>query len=215
MSTTQTFNARPGEDTPGGGNARQPTPRPARAAARPAAQAARQHRCSTVPHDPACPPPWVSTDTDCETTAITLRGETDIQAAQALHEEVMTALNRGTHVVLDLTEAILIDCACLGMLVRARRQAEQPDRVIAMAAPAPLVERTLRTTLAHTGFPIFRDRHQAVAWLRNRPTDPPGEPPPERLAGDSIASAAPRPDRNRLEPSWTWAKPDRPAENRA
>jgi len=116
----------------------------------------------------------VSTDTDCETTAITLRGEIDIQVAQALHEEVMTALNRGTHVVLDLTEVILIDCACLGMLVRARRRAEQPDRVIAMAAPAPLVERILRVTLVHTGFPIFRDRHQAVAWLRSRPHRPTG-----------------------------------------
>jgi anti-anti-sigma factor len=156
--------------------------------------------CRTTP---ACPPPWVSADTDSETTAITLRGEIDIQVAQPLHEEVTRALNRGTHVVLDLTAVTLIDCACLGMLVRSRRQADRRDRVIAMAAPAPLVERTLRATLVHTEFPIFPDRRQATAWLRTRPTDTPCKPPPEGSA-EELARHCGTP----AEPGIDWNRED-------
>ena len=107
-------------------------------------------------------------------TVIVLDGDVDIEVAPALEEQIATALRAGIDVVLDLSEVSLIDCACLGLLVRARRQAGRRHRVLVLAAPAPLVQRTLRVTLLDEQFPAFPTVRQALGWLRSRTADPTG-----------------------------------------
>jgi anti-sigma B factor antagonist len=119
-------------------------------------------------------PRWVLGRDHGEATVIALHGDVDIQLAPALDEQVTAALRAGMHVVLDLTEVSLIDCACLGVLVKARRQADRRHRVLTLAAPAPLVQRTLHVTLLDAEFSTFPTVRQALAWLRARITDASG-----------------------------------------
>jgi len=96
---------------------------------------------------------------------IRLRGDIDLQAATDLEGSLSAALERRAHLLLDMTDAQLIDCACLGLLVRAQRTALRHHTVLALVAPAPLVRRTLQVTGLAGAFPVYTHRAEALADL--------------------------------------------------
>ncbi len=106
---------------------------------------------------------------------IALWGQINVELARDLAGEVARALDTRMHVVVDLTEVSFIDCACLRVLVAARRQADRRRWAFAVVAPAPTVARALHLVLLDAEFPTFRTLRGCLAWLRTCPAGPPAE----------------------------------------
>jgi anti-anti-sigma regulatory factor len=60
---------------------------------------------------------------------------------------------------------VIFTCTCLGALTRAHRVAGRTGRTLALAAPRPLVRRTLALTKVDTVLPVFPDSAAAVCRL--------------------------------------------------
>jgi anti-anti-sigma factor len=116
----------------------------------------------------ASPDPWIEVLPSPATpgvAVIALHGDIDLQISQTLEEILHTALQRRVHLVVDTNDSRLIDCGCLGLLVRARLAAEQHNTILALAGPPALVRLSLEATGLATAFPTFDSRKQALAAL--------------------------------------------------
>jgi anti-sigma B factor antagonist len=107
-------------------------------------------------------------------SVVTLRGDIDMAAAEDLRDCLDRALERDTHVVVDLTGVTLLDCHCLGILIRARQRALRHDRPVCLAVPSGPAARVLRLTALDAVFDTFPDRHGALAHANQ---SPPGDRP--------------------------------------
>ncbi len=119
---------------------------------------------STTQDRPAARRGWTS-HRRRRVTVIASFGEIDMAAAGGLARCLQRAIERNTDVVLDLTDVTFLDCFCLGVLVRARRQALLRNRIVCLAAPSGPVARVLRVTDLDTLFPTFPHADAALAHV--------------------------------------------------
>jgi anti-anti-sigma factor len=99
-----------------------------------------------------------------------LRGEYDLGNAVALRRQLIDVLRqRPTGVVIDLSQVSFCDLACLRTLVVLRRRAEALGTWIRLAAPPPLLCRTLDLTGLGRSLPVFGDVEQALRGRRSSP----------------------------------------------
>jgi anti-anti-sigma factor len=95
---------------------------------------------------------------------LVLRGELDMAAAPALRLRVDAAAGR-RGLVVDLSEATVIDSAVLKELLRANAELARQDTRLVLAAVAPPVRRLLDLTRTAALFEIADDRDHAVRRL--------------------------------------------------
>ena len=74
---------------------------------------------------------------------VTLRGELDIANAADLEAVLSEAAARNPHVIADLSDLTFIDCASLGVLVRARTRARAAGGDLVLAGARGKVWRVL------------------------------------------------------------------------
>ena len=74
---------------------------------------------------------------------VTLRGELDIANAADLGAVLSEAVARNPHVIADLSDLSFIDCASLGVLVRARTRAREAGGDLVLAGARRKVQRVL------------------------------------------------------------------------
>ena len=74
---------------------------------------------------------------------VTLRGELDIADAADLRAVVSEAVARNPHVIADLSDLTFVDCASLGVLVRARTRAREAGGDLVLAGARGKVGRVL------------------------------------------------------------------------
>ncbi|MFJ9770329.1 STAS domain-containing protein [Kitasatospora sp. NPDC101157] len=77
---------------------------------------------------------------------VTACGEIDLDTAPRLHRELSRALTEHREVVLDLSEVTFMDCSGLGVLVRARNQADRSGRSLVLRGVGRPVARLLKLT---------------------------------------------------------------------
>jgi anti-sigma B factor antagonist len=98
---------------------------------------------------------------------VQVRGEVDYGSAPALDQGLSAVLTmREPPVVLDLSGLTFIDCAAVGVLAAARRRAAAHGTALVLAAPRPIVARTLQITGLDRQFAVFPAVAKAVAARR-------------------------------------------------
>ncbi len=108
----------------------------------------------------------ISTLPNGDTTVVVLRGVIDLALVRRLQDTLARLVQGGRHIVLDISDAPLIDCACLGVIMQAYLKACERGVHLALAAPSPLVTKALRATALTTVIPVFPHRRQAMASIR-------------------------------------------------
>ncbi|MFD8708639.1 STAS domain-containing protein [Kitasatospora sp. NPDC059648] len=77
---------------------------------------------------------------------VTAYGEIDLDTAPRLHRELSRALVEHQEVVLDLSQVTFMDCSGLGVLVRARDQADRSGRRLVLRGVGRPVAQLLKLT---------------------------------------------------------------------
>jgi anti-sigma B factor antagonist len=84
---------------------------------------------------------------DGETHLVRARGELDLYAAPELKRLLTDAIEAGkTRIVVDLTDAALMDSTALGVLIGARKRLRVRDGSLAVASSQPTILRILEVT---------------------------------------------------------------------
>ncbi|GIF01264.1 STAS domain-containing protein [Paractinoplanes rishiriensis] len=94
-------------------------------------------------------------------TVVRLHGEVDLEVAADLQSCLLSGVERAD-IVVDLAGVSLLDCSCLGVLIKALSQGRPRGHRVTLAAPAPAVRRMLSATGADTALPIIDDPRDAV-----------------------------------------------------
>ena len=97
---------------------------------------------------------------------VTVAGEQDVGTAPRLRERLTEALVDRTPLVVDLTDAISVDSAILGVLLSGLRRAREQGSGFAVVlpdGPDSAVRRIFEVTGLMVVFPIFSTRDPAVA----------------------------------------------------
>ncbi|WP_028648913.1 STAS domain-containing protein [Nocardiopsis sp. CNT312] len=99
---------------------------------------------------------------------LALNGEIDMATEHRFQEAVIDALSTqpSGRVVLDCTDLAFIDSSGLRVLIRAHKTALSQQALLAVAAPADRVRRTLRVTSLDTRIPVFDSVSEALAAPR-------------------------------------------------
>jgi anti-sigma B factor antagonist len=93
-----------------------------------------------------------------------LRGELDFNSAPALKEGLLAILaQRGTRIILDLSNLAFMDAAGLRVLLAAGRRAALLGGTMTLAAPQQIVARLLQVTGLDRRFAIFPTVSEAAA----------------------------------------------------
>ncbi|MEU4428844.1 STAS domain-containing protein [Actinoplanes sp. NPDC024001] len=99
-------------------------------------------------------------------TVLRIQGDLDAEVAPALQTCLEGGLERAADVLVDLSDVSLIDCVCLGVLLRAHHRARSLGLLLALAAPSPSVQRTLAATRVDRALHITCEVAPAVVALR-------------------------------------------------
>lgn len=98
-------------------------------------------------------------------TLVGLHGDIDLGVVEQLRDSVMSGVERGAVVLVDLTDVTLIDAASLGALVQADQRAARRGRRVCLVAPSAMVRRTLICAGLDCAFPMFPNHDQAFRDL--------------------------------------------------
>ncbi|MET0418395.1 MAG: STAS domain-containing protein [Actinoplanes sp.] len=80
------------------------------------------------------------------TTHLTLRGEFDLEARDALREALLQAVAGGSHLIVDLAGVTFLDSESLGALVEGYNATEQAGLSFAVTGARGAVRRVLELT---------------------------------------------------------------------
>ena len=92
---------------------------------------------------------------DDANVVVTLHGELDIVNAADLGAVLSEAVARNPHVIADLSDLAFIDCAILGVLVRARTRAREAGGDLVLAGARGRVRRVLALPCLAAVFPVY------------------------------------------------------------
>ena len=93
---------------------------------------------------------------------VTLRGELDIATAADLGAVLSEAAARNPHVIADLSDLTFIDCASLGVLVRARTRAREAGGDLVLAGARGKVLRVITLPCLAAVFPVYASVDEAA-----------------------------------------------------
>ena len=102
---------------------------------------------------------------------VALRGEHDLTTAPALREHMDGAIGRRSGVLVDLTNAEFIDSSIIGVILEARRRAEEEGIGFAAALEGgePAVRRVLEVTGLDTNLPVHPSVDAALDQATAKP----------------------------------------------
>jgi anti-sigma B factor antagonist len=92
-------------------------------------------------------------------TVITLRGESDAYVAPRVRSDLAAALDGGTPLVVDLSQATFIDSTIVGVLLEGLAESEKLERALLLLLPddsAPEVHRLFELTGLDSLLPLVR-----------------------------------------------------------
>jgi anti-anti-sigma factor len=104
-----------------------------------------------------------------EIVAVHLEGEFDLANAPRLRDELDRALESGSALIVDLSEATFIDSSVINVLLQASRKADARERTMVLQlGTAAIVERVLELARVERVLPRANDRNEAVRMIRQR-----------------------------------------------
>ena len=114
----------------------------------------------------------IEEDRPSDTTVIlVVYGEADLHSAPELRQRLRASIEGGaTNVIVDLSEAALVDSTSLGVLLGGMKRLREQDGQIQLVVPRPDSRRIFEITLLDRVFPLHETRAQALASLADRPS---------------------------------------------
>jgi anti-sigma B factor antagonist len=110
-----------------------------------------------------------TTDGGHGVAVIAVRGDSDLHTAPHLRRAITVALDRGASaLVIDLTDATLVDSMTLGVLLGAVKRLRPSCGRVTVVCPARDVRRIFEITLLDRLFSLHPDREAAVAAASGR-----------------------------------------------
>ena len=105
---------------------------------------------------------------EADIAVLTVRGEHDLNTAAQLRERLEALIGERRAVVVDLSPATFVDSSILGVILEARRIAEQAGRgyAVAHAEGAPAVTRVLEITGLRGELPVHESVEAASSDAR-------------------------------------------------
>ena len=104
-----------------------------------------------------------------EIIAVCLEGELDLADAPDLGDQIDLALECGTGVIVDLSEATFIDSSIVSVLIQASKTAaRRKQTVVLQLGTALVVERILQIVGIERVMPRANDRQEAVRIIRQQ-----------------------------------------------
>ena len=100
-----------------------------------------------------------------EAAIVTVRGDVDLDLADALRAAITGAIARRKRVVLNFSDVVVIDSVGLGVLVRAQGDARRLGGALCLVAASRFIITVLHATRLDAIFPLFDDCGQALTWL--------------------------------------------------
>ncbi|MFG2089737.1 MULTISPECIES: STAS domain-containing protein [unclassified Spirillospora] len=95
---------------------------------------------------------------------VRLRGELDIACSDDLHRQLSDARREhGEHLVLDLADLEFMDSGGLSVIVACYKATTAAGGSLTLAAPRPLIRRTLEITGLHRRIPVVATVEDAMA----------------------------------------------------
>lgn len=105
----------------------------------------------------------LSTTTRDGFAVVNLKGELDIASAEDLRRHLRsTRASHGDHIILDLGTLEFMDSQGLSVIIRYHRAVTAEGGSLALAAPCPIVRRTLQITGLHRRLPVFDSVEEAA-----------------------------------------------------
>src|SRR4051794_9705849 len=105
-----------------------------------------------------------------EFETLVIASQWDVLQAPELRERLLALLASGRPVVVDLSEATLLDSASLGVFVGASRQARQPLLFLVPRDPSSHIRRVLDVTGLGRVLPLAASWQEVEQSLAERPT---------------------------------------------
>jgi anti-anti-sigma factor len=107
----------------------------------------------------------VDRETD-DIVAVCLEGSFDLTNASTLDDQVQQALDRGHHLILDLSEATFIDSSVIRVITSASRSAGRREQnMVIQLGTATIVERALEIARIEQVLPRAHERQEAVRMI--------------------------------------------------
>jgi anti-anti-sigma factor len=96
-----------------------------------------------------------------------LRGEHDVATVGTLDAQLEAVFRHGTDVVVDLSDAVFIDSAIVGAILRGLRTAREDENgtLVVSAPPESFARRVLDQAGLTGAVPLFDNRRDALASL--------------------------------------------------
>ena len=105
--------------------------------------------------------------------AVCLKRDFDRTNQSELNDQIHQGLDRGYHLILDLSETTFIDSSIISVLARAARSAGRREQGMVMQLrSATTVERVLEIARIEHLLPRAHDRRDAVALIDQHPDTP-------------------------------------------
>jgi anti-sigma B factor antagonist len=103
---------------------------------------------------------------------ITLQGEHDLGTVSDVRDALVAAAESAHGIVIDLSPTAFVDSSILGVILEARREAEEGNRAFAVGCDggAEAVRRVLEVTGLKDELPVHPDRATAIESLGSRET---------------------------------------------
>jgi anti-sigma B factor antagonist len=103
---------------------------------------------------------------DAGLTVVTISGEHDLSTAAELRQRIDHVIEAGDSVVIDLSPATFVDSSVLGVILDARRRAQEAGLGFAVAQESngnEAVARVLEITGLRNELPVHQARDEAVS----------------------------------------------------
>ena len=105
----------------------------------------------------------VAPQTNC--VVVSAGGEVDLHNAAGLDRALKASGEHSPCVVVDLTAVTFVDSTALGVLIGARRRAQQNGGQVMLVHPPSLVRRLLAGTQLQQSFAVFESLEDALATI--------------------------------------------------
>ena len=98
---------------------------------------------------------------------VTAAGEIDLRTAPGLDGAIRESLQSAPCVIVDMTRVTFVDSMALGVLIGARRRANEHGGSVLLVRPPSLLRKILVTTQLQDYFAVYETLDDAVNTLRD------------------------------------------------
>ena len=107
-------------------------------------------------------------DSAIDCAIVSAAGEIDMHTSTGLEEALAAAFKSSVCVIVDLSQVTFVDSSALGVLIAARREADQSGGSVFLVRPPSIVRELLTGTQLQQSFAVFDSVEEALGTIQAR-----------------------------------------------